>query len=521
LSVRDLKIDGKQAAWAGAIGLIAYAVALRLYFGAHIDLMPEETYYWNYSRHPDIGYLDHPPMVAWLIRCGTAVFGGTEFGVRIGAALCAAIAAVFVFRLTRNVFGEAIAVLALIMTQALPFFFLSGMLMTPDAPLTAAWAASLYFLERALIAGRTRAWWWAGLCLGLGMLSKYTIGLLGLAALVFMLTDREARPWLRRWEPYAAALLAFAIFSPVIVWNAEHDWISFAFQTSRRLAGAPRFSLHKLIAASLVLMTPTIFIAAMIALIRPRYSGEAPTGDPRRAAKLLRTAVWVPLAVFAAFSLRREVKLDWTGASWVAALPLIAAEIVGAARARGARAWVRAAWKPTIVVMSLLYGAGLYYLAYGIPGLGYSRQMELLPVGWRELGRRIDHVAEDYRRRTGVMPLVVGMDRYVTASELAFYGPDQARSVADTSSAHLFGGQGLMYEQWFPAERQRGRALLLVAWDKNSLESDSIRAAVEELGPVDSGTLTRGGRPIRDYYYRLARGYRGPAQPIKGGRGST
>ncbi len=510
--MRALKIDGERASWIFAIGIAVYAIALRLYFGAHIDLMPEETYYWNYSRHPDIGYLDHPPMVAWLIRCGTALFGNTEFGVRSGAAACAAVAAFFIFRLTRNLFGEASAVLALIMTQALPFFFLSGMLMTPDAPLTAAWAASLHFLERALIGGRARAWWWAGLCLGLGMLSKYTIGLLGLAALIFMLNDRQSRSWLRRWQPYAAALLAFAIFAPVIVWNAEHHWISFAFQTSRRLAAAPRFAFHKLVAASLVLMTPTIFVAAMIALTRTPQSAGAASADARRGARLLRTAVWVPLAVFAAFSLRREVKLDWTGASWVAALPLIAAEIIGAKRigARGMRVWIRAAWMPTIVVMSLLYGAGLYYLAYGIAGVGYSKQIELLPVGWRQLGRRIDAVAQDYRRKTGVMPLVVGMDRYVMASELAFYGSDQILSVANTSSAHLFGGEGLMYEQWFPAKLQRGRTLLLVAWNANSLAADSIKSAVGDLGPVECGALTRDGREIRDYCYRIGRDYRGP-----------
>jgi dolichol-phosphate mannosyltransferase len=51
------------------------------------ELLPEEAYYWNYSRHLDIGYLDHPPMVAWLIRLGTMVFGQNEFGVRIGTAL--------------------------------------------------------------------------------------------------------------------------------------------------------------------------------------------------------------------------------------------------------------------------------------------------------------------------------------------------------------------------------------------------------------------------------------------------
>ena len=124
-----------------APALIAYAFVLRLIYAGSVEMMPEETYYWNYSRHLDIGYLDHPPMTAWLIRAATALFGQTEFGVRAGALLCGAITSVFVYKLTRNLFGSAIALGALLLVQALPFFFLSGLLMTPDAALAAAWAA--------------------------------------------------------------------------------------------------------------------------------------------------------------------------------------------------------------------------------------------------------------------------------------------------------------------------------------------------------------------------------------------
>ncbi len=158
--------DAEEKSRAVALGLVLYAVALRLLYMGSVELLPEETYYWNYSRHLDIGYLDHPPMVAWLIRLGTGVFGQTEFGVRAGALCCAVVASFFTYRLTRNLFGDAAAVRALLLAQALPYFFLSGFLITPDAPLTAAWAALLYFLERSLIADRAAAWWGVGLALG-------------------------------------------------------------------------------------------------------------------------------------------------------------------------------------------------------------------------------------------------------------------------------------------------------------------------------------------------------------------
>ncbi len=255
---------GEARTRALATGLIAYAIALRLVYLGSVELLPEETYYWNYARHLDIGYLDHPPLVAWLISLGTAVFGQSQFGVRSGALCCGVITSIFAYRLARNLFDDATALAALLLAQILPFFFLSGLLMTPDAGLTAAWAATLYYLERALLAGRASAWWGVGAALGVGMVSKYSIGLLVPVIVIFMLLDRQSRRWWTRWEPYAAAVLALAIFSPVILWNAQHDWASFAFQTSRRLAEAPRFALHRLLASALVLITPTGVLAVAV-----------------------------------------------------------------------------------------------------------------------------------------------------------------------------------------------------------------------------------------------------------------
>jgi dolichol-phosphate mannosyltransferase len=488
-----------------AVALIAYAFVLRLIFAGTVEMMPEETYYWNYARHLDFGYLDHPPMVAWLIRVATAVFGQTEFGVRAGALLCGAVTSIFVYKLTRNLFGAAAALAALLLTQALPFFFLSGLLMTPDAPLVAAWAGSLYFLERALIGNQSRAWWFAGICLGIGMISKYSIALLGPVAVAFMLWDAHSRRWWRRSAPYVGALLALVIFSPVIIWNAQHEWVSFAFQTSRRLAETPQFALHKLIGSMMVLITPTGLLAVVAAL--PSLPAGAPDAARRR--RLITLAILFPLVVFGIFSLRHEVKLDWTGAPWTAALPAMA--FVMADRdllvGRFAR-WIRAAWMPTIVVMLLIYGAGLQYLVLGLPGVGYDKHIEAIPVGWRELSAHIIGTANDYRKEAGSDLLIVGMDRYAIASELAFYGGARTATGLETANSHLFGGMGLMYGQWLPPKLQNGRNLLLVAWSPGELDDRFIHARVERLGPIEDDVLMRDGVLIRHYYHRLAFNYR-------------
>ena len=503
--------ESRSTSQAFAIGIIAYSVVLRLLCAGSVELLPEETYYWNYSQHLDFGYLDHPPMVAWLIRLGTLIFGQTEFGVRAGALCCGAITSVFVYRLARNLFGEASALAAMLLAQTLPFFFLSGFLMTPDAPLTAAWAASLYYLERALIAERPGAWWRAGICLGLGMISKYSIALLAPVTLAFMISDPKSRRWFRQFEPYMAALLAVAVFSPVIIWNARHDWASFAFQTSRRLAEAPQFALHKLIASALVLITPTGVVAVAAALLRGISGAD---GDPQatRRRLLMNLAILIPLSVFVAFSLRHEVKLDWTGAMWTAALPALGCSMIAAGlNTRGFGARIRSAWAPTIMTMLLIYAAGLHYLVLGLPGVGYGKHIELVPVGWRDLTRHVLHAADDYRRETGSDVLIVGMDRYAIASEVAFYGRRQLHSTVETMNSYLFDGMSLMYGRWMPPESLQHRDLLLVAFSAGELQGLMIESHVDRLGPIEDVVLMQDGSVIRHYYYRLAYDYQSVA----------
>ena len=71
-----------------ALAIAACSLLLRLAFSGAVDLLPEEAYYWNYAQHLDIGYVDHPPMIAWLIALSTGLLGHSEFAVRLPAIVC-------------------------------------------------------------------------------------------------------------------------------------------------------------------------------------------------------------------------------------------------------------------------------------------------------------------------------------------------------------------------------------------------------------------------------------------------
>ncbi|MFH0727180.1 MAG: glycosyltransferase family 39 protein [Pseudomonadota bacterium] len=519
---RDVSENQTNLRWRiFALGVIGYTLLLRaVYLGAP-ELLHEEAYYWNYAQHLDIGYLDHPPMVAWVIHAGTMLFGNTEFGIRFGAFACWLVTALFSYKLTYRIFNKSTALRALMLIAVLPIFFGVGLLMTPDAPLIACWSGALYFLYRALLDESRHAWIGAGICLGLGMLSKYTIALLGPATLLFLLIEPRSRRWFLKPEPYVAACIALALFSPVLIWNFNHEWASFMFQGPRRLAGGVDFSLHELIGSILILLTPTGFVAAVSLLFcRKTCQADFGLGDLESKSRSFTFALvflLFPLSIFLTFSLSKSIKLNWTGPLWLSLIPFIAYYIVPETGIASRRLFqlVQRAWPTTIAVSLLIYGASLHYLTLGLPGLPYPKNFPL--VGCRDLGRQIEVIENDIESANGVEPLVVGMDKYRTASLLAFYRPELTKrpnepaakeSVIGTAGCHLFGGNSLMYAYWFPEKRVENQAMILVSPKRGDLEGTNVRSRIGEMGDIQELVVRKNGRPVGNYFYVVAKGYK-------------
>ncbi len=483
-------------------GILLFAAALfllRVAFLAQTDLFPEESYYWNYAVHLDIGYLDHPPMVAWLIHAGTAIFGDGPFGIRVAVVLCSLVTAFFTYRLTALLFDARAAATAVLLVQLLPFFFLTGFMITPDAPLAACWAGGLYFLALALLREKAGAWFGLGACLGLGMLSKYTIALIGPATLLFITLDARARRWWRHPAPYAAVAFSIVIFSPVIIWNARHDWASFAFQSADRVAEARRFSTHELLAAILALLTPLILVLVWKAL-------RGVPGEDARRRLFARIYTLVPLSVFVIFSLTHRVKLNWTGPLWLAAIPAVAAGLV--ALAERPTGFLSRAWTATVAVLVLVHVTFLTHLAFGFPWIGYAKDMALLPVGWSEMGRALEAQRAAIPAPPNGKVLLVGLDRNFIASQAAYYHSRPREAVRETTGAHLFGSRALMYEYWFPPREQTGATLLLVSFNKGDLDRRRVRDRTERRGEIEEHWIERDGKRVRPYFTRVVENYR-------------
>ncbi|TXI18271.1 MAG: glycosyltransferase [Nitrosomonas sp.] len=509
LSSRDIR-------WrAAAIGIVFFAVALRLVYFGLAQLIPDEAYYWQYAQHMALSFYDHPPMVAWLIWMGTGILGHNEFGVRIGAIVCSLIAMGYLYALAHNLYDKSTAMRTVMLVAIFPFTFASGLLMTPDAPLVAAWAALLYYMERMLIAEQRTAWLGVGIAFGLGMLSKYTLGLLGIAALAFVIIDPVARRWLLRPHPYLAALLALLFFSPVIIWNYENDWASFAFQSNRVLADEYRFSVHYLIAHIIILLTPVGFLAAANALCATTKTRNH--SIERRRHLFVQIFTGIPLLIFFIISTFDTPRFHWTGPIWLAILPTIAWMIGKTDHLNTFAKRVIAGWRLTIISCVFAYALVLHYVVLGIPGVPYPLFTE--HYFWKETAAEIERIAADLKKQNGIDPIIAGMSKWSVASALYFYtrGHDEK---LDIRARNMFGGSGAMYEFWLPSQVPTNRPIIQVGMKRQHLEKvkiDQQDIDIKEMlirpGPIEFLIIERYGTPVRHVYYRISQGFKGVSLP--------
>ena len=221
--------------WLAVAALIAAMTALRLIYASVIDLRTDEAYYWTWSKENVLSFLDHPPMIAWFIRFGTAIFGDTNFGVRFAGIVAMLVTQLLLADIVRRVTHDVRAVvLALLMPEAALYYGLLMAKVSPDVALIPFAVAMVWALVRLEESGDARWWLAAGLFAGLALLSKFTAVMLVPAVLAFMLVPDWRRRWLLSPYPWLAALIAVVLFLPVLIWNAEHDWASFRFQFGAR-----------------------------------------------------------------------------------------------------------------------------------------------------------------------------------------------------------------------------------------------------------------------------------------------
>jgi hypothetical protein len=383
---------------------------VRWLFSTYRQLVPDEAYYWVWSRHLSLSYVDHPPMIAWLIRLGTDLLGPGELGVRCLMTILTAGTILIMTMAARRLIDDWRAVAFVPVALLLcPLMNAIGSLATPDTPAcffqAAALACALAIFAPNTHGKRGPLWLGFGLFIGLALLSKYTSVLLGLAIFLALLWTPQGRRHLRTPWPWLGAAIAVAIFSPVILWNAQHHWISFKFQLRHGLSAGdipPWSSVLAYLGGQFAVSTPILFF--LLVFVLWIYSRRR---DNPMHVRILLLSTATPLLFFAFSALHHRPEANWPMFAYLPGTLLIA-HYFGEHWTRRREAWARLA-----AIVALI---GTIFIHSPEVGWTLFPRFHMPPwdqqFGWRELAAKVDSL------RDGAP--VYSVD-YAYASELSFY----------------------------------------------------------------------------------------------------
>lgn len=416
------------------IGIMLLARLLFLASGK-LELSEDEAYQWIWSKHLALSYYSKPLMIAYTQWLGTHIWGDTEFGVRFFSPVFAALLSIVVLRfMARHVNAIAGVILIAIINTA-PLLALGAILMTIDPLSVLFYTLGMIVGWRAVQEnGTLRDWLLVGVCMGLGLLSKYT-NLFQLAswALVFALVP-STRKHLKTAGPYLAVLIVALCSLPIVIWNAQHGWITVEHVASDGHL-YNKWQIQKKFVTEFVfsefgLLNPIYFLGALIAVAALCWRKN------RTSLNLYLFAMGAPVvATYFILSFHTRILQNWIVP---AVIPWFMLMVV----------WWRSIW-PGLgnrlrVVPKFLFVFGLVLGGFAVILAHDTRLIDkligrMLPPardplhrvhGWKELAAIVGD-ARDKLAKEGKPTFIIG-EHYGFTAQVTFYLPEAKAAVTGT-----------------------------------------------------------------------------------------
>ncbi|CAN8139226.1 Glycosyltransferase RgtA/B/C/D-like domain-containing protein [uncultured Thiomicrorhabdus sp.] len=340
-----------------------------------LALFYDEAYYHFWAVNPDWGYYSKPPMVAWVITATTTLFGHLpEWTVKVGASLLYFATALILYDLGKRLFDQTTGLYAALIFFSSPLVSFNSLFITTDAPLLFFWAVTLWLFIKAMHSDNLAIWLLAGIAGGLGLLSKYTMGVIAVAILLFILTTKTYRGQLAKPGIWLAAIVAAIVFLPNILWNMQHDFISLQHTSEISELGKSLFHLDKLaefFAGQFFVFGPIAFFI-FITLFFKKPQSEAH--------KLLLIVALAMLTVISLQAFLARAHINWGAATYVSASLLVAYVLVSQQRTK-LMAW--------LVGINLVLATAFYFYHPLLKAAGVEITKKIDPyhrvMGWREV----------------------------------------------------------------------------------------------------------------------------------------
>ena len=207
-----------------AVILAAANFLLHLYFNNRYGYFRDEFDYMACGDHLAWGYVDHPPLIPFLIKISRLLLGDSTRSIRIVPALATSAAVILTAMIARELGGRRFAIaLSALAFIAVPMYLNDGSVMTTNCLEPLLWMGCVYFAILAIKRENPRYWLWFGVVAGIGLEEKYSIAVFGLAIVVGLLLTEQRRIFASKWI-WLGGALASLVFLPNLLWNVQNHW---------------------------------------------------------------------------------------------------------------------------------------------------------------------------------------------------------------------------------------------------------------------------------------------------------
>ena len=217
--------------WSSDVAVVTYlalgTVVIHLLLSGRYGFHRDELATLDDARHLAWGYVAYPPITPFFARISLALFGTSLVGFRLFAALAQAVAVVLTGLMARELGGRRGAQL-IAATAAVPFCLAGGALMQYVSFDYLCWVLAAYFVVRLLKTDDPRWWMAIGSTIGLGMMTKYTMGFFVIGIVVGVLLTKTRRHFRSKWL-WIGVALSVVVFLPNIIWQIQHHFIALDF----------------------------------------------------------------------------------------------------------------------------------------------------------------------------------------------------------------------------------------------------------------------------------------------------
>lgn len=481
---------------AAAVVLIAVTTAFHLFYASWLPILPDETYYLQWSRHLDASYISKGPAVAYTIWSGTALFGANSVGIRFFAVMLSAGTAWQIFLLARRWYDDVTGLIAVLITSVVPIYAVGAVVMTIDPLSVFFWALAANFFSRALQKRGLGNWAMTGFAVGCGFLAKYLNALELLAFLAFLLVMPARRKHLTRSGFWIMLLVALVCTLPVVAWNIQHDWIGFRNLENRGHLGGPEpfqfgpSTFLNFLGMQALVISPLLFVA-LLASIGISFARKFTRRDgSQNEGEILLFVLFVPVfLLYAVLSWHLKCEPNWPAVSYLSLLVILASHwrkmlLVRNKAHRFIVLTFSLAWLQTFLLQDTVW----------LPLQARADPMSRV-AGWREIAEHLDDLRDSQHAR------VLIADAYKEASVFSYYLPGQAfiYTLRHTPPAN-------QYDMWpgYPTDQ---RTLWITAPDSSPI---LLKREFKSITWLERDVVTFRDKTLREYDVYLCEN---PAHP--------